>query len=237
MYYHIGTLTYHGERYTFEYSHKSESPRNVHEAIRQGYRLHPAFPNLNKTYESEKLFTTFNRRIPDHTRIGFEEILEELSLSEDADRMDVLRETRGVLSGDPYSFEEPLRLHEDILHSNFYINGMRHNNKLPENWSEFLKPGDQLVPEVDEDNSFDQYAVRIMNTEGLFIGYVPGIYAQAVHSLLKNNENVVLEVKKVRSYYTPQWWVKVKLTATVNFDKKGYEYRTKLNSCIFKDTA
>ncbi|GAA0469565.1 hypothetical protein [Alkalibacillus silvisoli] len=49
FYYQIGTLSYDGEVYTFEYSHKSESPRNVYEALSKGYRLHPAFPDLEKT--------------------------------------------------------------------------------------------------------------------------------------------------------------------------------------------
>ncbi|WP_099159584.1 hypothetical protein [Virgibacillus ndiopensis] len=150
LYYHIGTLNYDGHFYTFEYTFRSESPRTVKEAIHKGYHLHPVFPVLEKTYKSEKLFPAFDRRIPGKSRVGYEKILEEFNLPAYADRMDMLRMTRGMLSQDQYSFEEPLRLNGNQLWSNFYVNGMRHRTELPKNCSELIHEGEPLIPELEE---------------------------------------------------------------------------------------
>ncbi|NIK12444.1 HIRAN domain-containing protein [Alkalibacillus almallahensis] len=234
LYYHVGTLNYDGNRYVFEYSFKSESPRNVYAALEQGYRLHPAFPELTKTYQSTSLFSTFNRRIPDENRIGYVNILEELSLNSNADRMDLLQATRGVLSGDPYSFEEPLRLNENTLTSNFYINGMRHNSALPENWPEHIHIGDSLTAKLEEDNEYDRFAVGIYHETGIFLGYVPGIYAQAIYALIKNNENISIIVKNTRPNYASQWWIQVTFKATIHLNNHDYD---QFNDLIIENIA
>ncbi len=237
LYYHIGTLNYDGEVYTFEYTYRSKSARNVLEAQQNGYSLHPGFPELQKTYQAKELFTAFNRRIPDKSRVGYQQILNEFVLSPDADRMDVLRETRGALAGDPYTFEEPLRLHENNLSSSFYINGMRHLDYLPENWNDFIKEGETLVAELDEDNKYDQYAVKILSENGIDLGYIPGIYAQAVYSLIKQDADLKLTVKQLRPNFSPQWWVRVDLSATIELEYIGSENRYNLDSFIFQETA
>src|SRR5690625_1287601 len=113
IYYQVGTLNYDGEKYTFQYTYHRDTHRKLKEAMRNGYKLHPAFPDLNKIYISSALFASFDRRIPSIDRVDYNYVLNHLNLPLDADRMDILRETRGMLSGDAYSFEEPLRLYED----------------------------------------------------------------------------------------------------------------------------
>lgn len=237
LYYHVGTLNYDGQKYTFEYTFKSNSPRTVTEAIRRGYRLHPAFPLLQKTYQSEELFPAFDRRIPDNTRIGFENILDEFGLPATADRMDILRETRGMLSQDPYSFEEPLRLNGEELRSNFYVNGIRHQGHISENWYDYVREGDSLIPELEEDNKFDSYAVKVMTSSGVHIGYIPGIYAQAVHSLLKQRISVELTVQQLCPQFASQWWVRVRLEATIELENTDERYRHNLEGFIFQESA
>ncbi|GAA0469572.1 hypothetical protein GCM10008935_26790 [Alkalibacillus silvisoli] len=151
--------------------------------------------------------------------------------------MDLLRETRGTLSGDPYSFEEPLRLTGETLYSNFYINGMRHSEGLPTNWDSIINKGDSLVAQLEEGNQFDPFAVKVLTIDDMHVGYIPGIYAQAVHALLKNQEKVKLTVKQVRPNFTPQWWVKVELAATVEMNNPNQYYRKNLDSFIFKEIA
>lgn len=237
LYYHIGTLNYDGKKYTFEYTYRSKSDRNVLEAQQNGYHLHPAFPELRKTYQAKALFPAFNRRIPDVSRIGYQQILDEFSLPTDADRMDVLRETRGALAGDPYTFEEPLRLNGDMLSSNFYINGMRHLDHLTENWKNYIQEGDALIAELEEDNPYDQFAVKILTDNGMHLGYIPGIYAQAVHSLLKQNNHLELTVKQLRPHFAPQWWVRVELSAPIELDHTDREKHYNFDSLIFRESA
>lgn len=236
LYYHVGTLNYNGEEYSFQYTHLSTSPRTVREAMEAGYRLHPAFPELEKTYKSASLFPAFNRRIPDETRVGYQNILDELQLPITADRMDILKETRGALAGDPYTFEEPLRLEGKKISSHFYINGMRHRN-LPPEWSQLVSIGEKLKAEIDQDNPVDKYAVKICTYDDLQLGFVPGIYAQAIYALLKQGKEIDLQISELKPGHAPQWWVQVKLEAFLDFDNNEQEQREYIESFIFQETA
>src|SRR5690625_2576584 len=147
LYFHVGTLTYNGRIYTFEYTHHSQADRKVKDAIDHGYTLHPAFPQLTKKYESEKLFSAFARRIPSKSRIDYQQVLKNLSLPKDADQMDILRATRGMIGNNPYFFDEPLRLIDgNILSNHFYISGMRYRG-ISENWYTSVQKGDELILE------------------------------------------------------------------------------------------
>src|SRR5699024_9502782 len=104
LYYHVGTLNYNGEKYTFQYTYNNDSHRKIKDAMRNGYHLHPAFIELKNEYISSSLFYAFYRQIPSSDRVDYISILKDLGLPIEADRMDILRETRGTLSGDAYSF-------------------------------------------------------------------------------------------------------------------------------------
>lgn len=151
--------------------------------------------------------------------------------------MDVLRETRGALAGDPYTFEEPLRLNGNHLCSNFYINGMRHMNSVPDNWTDIVRIGDRLIPEMDHDNKVDPFAVSIKTQDSLQLGYVPGIYARAVHALLNRGIEFTLMVTHLHPNFSPQWWVRVELSAVIKDLNRDVEESGHLKSLIFRETA
>ncbi|MGM8216465.1 HIRAN domain-containing protein [Bacillaceae bacterium W0354] len=234
LYYHIGTLNYDGSMYRFIYSYHSKSPRKVHDALNNGFHLHPAFPELEKVYQSSTLFEAFDRRIPDKGRVDYQEVLTSLGLPPTADRMDILRETRGMISGDPYSFEEPLRLEDKELITNFYINGMRHQEHLPVNWYDYLTIGEELIPFKDNDNPIDQFAIKIKTKNDMELGYIPGIYAQAVYALLSRGVHVSLKVLDICHHMAPQWWVRVELKSTVDLPEYDNFYDYELEGLIFK---
>ncbi|GAB3063529.1 HIRAN domain-containing protein [Virgibacillus ainsalahensis] len=233
VYYHIGTLGFDGNKYTFQYTYHSDAHRKVKEALRNGYRLHPTFPKLEKEYISTSLFAAFERRIPSIDRVDYDKILDDLGLPFEADRMDILRETRGMLSGDAYSFEEPLRLYDDHLETNFYINGMRHQG-LPKKWPSLLQIGDRLHAIPEDDNEHDPYAVRIVTSGGLQLGYIPGVYAQAVKALLRRGTPLTLTVKDIRSTLAPQWWVYVGLSGELNSNEPSLYNDKELDGLLFR---
>lgn len=209
LYFHVGTLSYDGNIYKFEYTHQSKAERRVHDAIKHGYILHPIFPELEKEYASKKLFSTFARRIPSKNRIDYADVLKELSLPNDADKMDLLRATRGVSGKNPYSFDEPLRLiKENVLFNHFYINGMRHKN-LPENWHTLIQIGEKLKLEPEPNNEFDANAVKILTQNNVHLGYVPGVYAKAINALLERGLTTEIIVTNINLDQAPQNWVKV----------------------------
>src|SRR5690625_6287851 len=93
LYFHIGTLNYDGQSYTFEYTHHSMGSRKIHDAFECGYKLHPAFTELEKKYKSDVLFPAFDRRVPSSDRVNYLEILDDLGLPLEADRMDIDRKS------------------------------------------------------------------------------------------------------------------------------------------------
>lgn len=216
LYYHIGTLSFYKNKYHFSYTYGSQSTRSVHEAIKAGYKLHPAFPKIDYSYESENLFETFNQRVPNASRVGYKDFLEDYGLSANADRMDVLQATRGVIANDPYSFEQPLRLYGEKLISSFYINGMRHFSEIADQWTDLVKEGDKLSLLMDN-NIQDPYAIKVLVNK-VEIGFVPGIYSQALYSLLTRDVKLDITVKKIRPDYSPQWWIEVDFFAEITME-------------------
>ncbi|WP_232329754.1 MULTISPECIES: hypothetical protein [unclassified Sporosarcina] len=78
-YYHIGTLSHYNGVYEFIYTSKSRK-KQLGDALKKGYMIHPAFPDTTKTYRSGKLFPAFDQRIPSIDRKDFNEILSDLGL-------------------------------------------------------------------------------------------------------------------------------------------------------------
>lgn len=209
LYFHVGTLTYDGFEYIFEYTYQSQAERKVMDAIQYGYNLHPAFPVLNETYKSTKLFSAFARRIPSENRLDYKEVLKRLSLPKDADSMDLLKATRGMIGGNPYFFDEPLRLDKDnILSTSFYVSGMRYQD-LSEDWYYNIRQGEVLKLTPDDGNPFDSNAVQILTNDEKRLGYVPGIFSKAIKALLEREVEMKLVVEKINPTYAAQWWVQV----------------------------
>lgn len=231
LYYHIGTLNFDGVQYLFTYTHHNDSHRTVREAMRNGYFLHPSFPKIDQTYKSQTLFPAFDRRIPSPQREDFKKILEDLGLTIQSDKMDILRVTRGKLSGDTYSFEQPLRLHDKIIRLDFHIKGMRHRN-LPENWDSLVKKGDHLRLSLEPTNPFDPKAVRIETASGIHLGYVPGFYTEAINSLLNYNTKPTLIIKDIRPESSPQWWVQTEFTCDISMHDNQFIQKVNLSGII-----
>lgn len=141
LYFHVGKLINYDSEYIFEYTHhNSLANRRLHDAINHGFYAYPRFPDLYKKYKSKELFPIFNRRIPSPNRSDYNYILGELSLPKSADKVDLLKATRGAPAGDPYLFGEPLGLDDKgVLNNHFYINGMRYVEDLPVNCFEKYK--------------------------------------------------------------------------------------------------
>lgn len=234
LYYHIGTLYYNGNQYTFEYTHHEGGHRKVGEAMRNGYRLLPAFPHLETVYTSDTLFAAFDRRIPSSDRVDFKEILQNLGLPAQADRMDILLETRGMLAGDSYSFQQPIRLSENRhLTTSFYINGMRHQ-QLPSNWSLLIQKAKNLKFIADNENSNDPYAVRIETGKGMMLGFVPAVYAPAIKSLLDHNLEFKISINDIRPDSAPQWWVSLSIEADLQESQVDFVNKTQLNGLVLQ---
>ncbi|MBP1971502.1 hypothetical protein J2Z83_003653 [Virgibacillus natechei] len=209
LFYHIGTLSYYNGYYEFVYTNQEQGYRKLKDALENGYMLHPAFPDKEKTYVSKKLFPTFDHRLPSADRLDFKAILLDLGLDENASKMDVLKQTRGRLANDSYSFEQPLRHTGDgKLHSNFFIHGMRYQN-LPEDWSSLLTLNEKLKLKQEPLNEYDSNAVAVYKYNEEKIGYIPAFYSKAIFSLMEEGAVPIATVTYINEKSTPHWWLKV----------------------------
>lgn len=191
------------------------------DALEHGYMIHPAFPDTTKIYRSDNLFPAFDRRIPSADREDFKEILADLGLDENADKMDILRATRGRLASDTYSFEQPLRLSENnVLRSTFFIHGMRHQ-KLPIDWPSWIEERCVLNLVQESDNEYDPYAVAIYTKDDTKLGYIPIFYSNAVYSLIDNGLSPVVRVVNVNEKSHPHWWVKVEFECEIPLEQEA----------------
>lgn len=207
-YYHVGTLSYYNGLYKFSYT-SMDGKKELGEALKNGYMIHPAFPDTTKPYYSKKLFTAFNRRIPSSDRKDFHEILNDLGLDKDANKMAILRATRGRLASDTYSFEQPLNLDgNNHLRSSFFIHGMRHQ-ELPEDWSTWLNDKNSLELVQEPENEVDPLAIAVYAKNGKRIGYIPAFYSNDIFSLIDNGLTPTIQVLHVNEKSHPHWWIQV----------------------------
>lgn len=213
-YYHIGTLSYYNGLYNFSYT-SMDDKKGLGEALKNGYMIHPTFPDITKPYYSKKLFSAFDRRIPSSDRKDFHEILKDLGLDENASKMAILRATRGRLAGDTYSFEQPLNLGNDHhLRSNFFIHGMRHQ-ELPDDWSTWIEGQNSLELVQEPENEVDPFAVAIYTKDGKRIGYIPTFYSNDIFSLIEKGLSPTLRVVYLNEKSHPHWWIQVEFDCKI----------------------
>ena len=185
----VGELSKNGNfqfRYNFE---------NVKIAMDDGFSLLIAFPEVDKTYENDRLFPTFAARIPPKNRIDIDEILKVYDMDE-YDAFELLKKSGGRLPIDNLEFIDPI-FYEDLneykgktIERIFQLAGPRYyigcnNGEDCENSLE-IKKGDKLRLLIESDNEFDEYAVKVFKDEN-HIGYIPKSYSYALCNIIKDN--------------------------------------------------
>jgi len=182
QWYHIGYLILKDSgMYVFKYD-ETEKHRGLKEALLNGYRLHPTFPEIGKEYESKFLFSAFLRRLPDRNRKDYAPIFTELGITQDSSDFDLLTITGGKLNSDSYEFVKPIQFNDNEFSLEFYLRGWRHYNDS----SDALVNGDELRLEVDADNQHDPNAVKVVKNETKVIGFVPAFYSEFLREVIEN---------------------------------------------------
>lgn len=176
----IGTLK-KNEKYEFQYS------QDIKKCQEKGFDLLVSFPDINKKYVSENLFPEFLSRIPGPNRIDIKDILEKYKL-ESYNAFELLKRSGAKTSLDTLEFIDPiLNLKEKNITREFYIAGTSHC--CTKNNEEKIKIGDQVTFELEPDNKFDPYAIKMM-INNIFVGYMPNYYTKIVSKYLtQKNSN------------------------------------------------
>lgn len=188
--YIVGQLSKNGQ-YEFCYSNE------VNEALEAGFKPLVPFDDVNKTYYSDTLFSTFSSRLPDKKRRDIQQILEKYGLQE-YNAYELLKASGARLPIDSIHFVDPILDISTAFSCDFYMAGARHylacDGKDCLLVTE-LDRGDQLFLRKEPDNKQDAYAVEIVTGDDKRVGYIPRYYSQAITRLLDEKREIVCHVK------------------------------------------
>ena len=146
------------------YQFKIYKIQDIDRAIKKGFELLIAFPNLKDIYQSKEIFPAFSSRLPDRRRKDIKEILDKYKLDR-YDAFELLKKSGGKLPTDSLEFIDPIFLDESNIEREFYMAGVRHYDFCKKENSDSYKKlsiNEALVLKKDSSNNFDQYAIRIM---------------------------------------------------------------------------
>lgn len=98
--YVVGKLSKNG-KYEFEYEFE------IKDALKQGFKPLISLDDVQKKYESERLFTSFSSRVPDRRRKDIGKILSKYGLNEYSE-YELLKKSGGRLPIDDLEFIDPI---------------------------------------------------------------------------------------------------------------------------------
>lgn len=182
-----------GLNYKFVYNQEI-----VSQAQKDGFKPFVGFKDLDKEYSSNKLFSIFERRLPNQSRNVFKKFINDYSLeTSDVVTWEYLKITKGRTATDNLSFLEPVYIIGDNLIYTGEVAGWsftRQNNHD-------LKVNDQLVLQVEENNREDNTAVEIINPENANtrVGYIQKPFNKVFFSLLKKGYSFNCYIKSIDS--------------------------------------
>ena len=190
--YIIGQLTKNGQ-YEFQYD------KEVYSAIDDGFKPLLCFPDLNKVYKDDRLFTVFTSRLPDKKRKNIQVILDKYGLDKYDDYM-LLKRSGARLPIDSLEFIDPiLSLDKDVTRI-FYMAGVRHyldcDGKDCAQAIEVTR-GDEGFLRKEPDNNYAQNAVQFLDISGNVLGYIPRYYSKGITELLKQGKKIVCHIYNV----------------------------------------
>lgn len=193
--YIIGELSKNGQ-YEFSYGYE------IKEAIEKGFEPLISFENINEIYKSDTLFPTFTSRLPDRKRRGLQKVLSKYGLKE-YDAYKLLKRSGARLPIDNIEFIDPIpgKMDENIKRI-FNIAGIRHHINCEGDSCEKtinLEVNDKLRLELDSENVYDEYAIKIVDSKSNTLGYIPRYYSKDLSNYLKEEINYkcfILEFNK-----------------------------------------
>ncbi|ASA21976.1 HIRAN domain-containing protein [Paenibacillus donghaensis] len=189
--YAVGQLLKVEGRYIFQYNKKV-----VNEAASEGFSLFVGFSDIDVAYESDKLFSIFERRIPDENRSDFKRFLEAFKdeLTDDL-QWDYLRYMKGNLATDSISFITPVIFEKEtgLLYLVCEIAGwsITKNNLID------YEVDKEIEMVIDNNNPKDKEAIELFYHDKdtrMTIGYVPKPFNELFYRFIKNGLPIVTKI-------------------------------------------
>lgn len=188
--YVVGQLTHNG-KYEFSYGFEVEA------AISKGFNHLIPFDDIHKRYKSDLLFPVFSSRLPDKKRKGIKDILLKYGLNEYDDYL-LLKRSGAQLPIDNLKFIDPLLDKEsEEISRTFDLAGVRHYLGCEgyECYNSIgLEQGEELELIQENDNPYDNNAIKVITKEGILIGYIPRYYNNELRELLNKGYKYICKV-------------------------------------------
>ncbi|MEC0131515.1 HIRAN domain-containing protein [Paenibacillus odorifer] len=189
--YAVGQLSKVEGKYIFQYNKKV-----VDEAENEGFSLFVGFSDIDVVYESDKLFSIFERRIPDKNRSDFKKFMEAFKddLSDDL-QWDYLRYMKGNLATDTISFISPVILEKEsgFLYLVCEIAGwsITRNNLID------YEVNKEIEMVIDNNNPKDKEAIELFYHDKdtrMTIGFVPKPFNELFYRLMKKDFKIITKI-------------------------------------------
>ncbi|MCL6663369.1 HIRAN domain-containing protein [Paenibacillus amylolyticus] len=181
--YAVATLELLEDQYRFKYNKEV-----FEEAKKEGFSPFVGLSKVDQTYNSDKLFSIFDRRIPNKERTVFRKFMEEHNLDPSKNiEWNYLSITKGTLATDSISFVVPAIYfnEKETLFLACEVAGWSFNENLVGEFD--LK--DKIGVVVEDDNVFDAEAISLVLTDksNLKLGYIPRPYNKLFNRIIKKN--------------------------------------------------
>ena len=132
------------------------------------------FPNLEKRYDSPRLFPLFQNRVINRARPDLAEYLSYLDLGEGADPIEILSASGGSRVTDAYEVFPKLEKDEDgSFVCRFLLQGWRHVNETAQKRIKHLDAGEQLYVTLELTTPETGFVVQIQTVDYHMIGWAP----------------------------------------------------------------
>lgn len=171
----VGVLEEDGQTYTYRFRYLKRA------AEAEDFRPFLGFPDLGRSYTSNRLFPLFAQRVMDARRPDYEGYLDSLGLSGRPGPMEILARSGGKRVGDMIQlFPEPQTGENGATSCLFLVHGIRH---IPgaEDRVERLNRGDVLHLLDEPSNPKNPRAILVTADGGDRIGWVPDLLLDYVH--------------------------------------------------------
>ncbi len=171
--YPIGRLETVPDRRLYRFRYTQGARRAQQES---GFAPLMAFPNIDRIYEDDELFSLFQNRLLSPRRSDYPAFLERMAMTpEGADPMDVLALSEGMRQTDHLQVFPPIQTDDQgYFQSRFFLHGWRHANPVAQERLQQLRQGEALRVAIEINHSVASMAVQLQSSDDLMVmGWAP----------------------------------------------------------------
>lgn len=179
--------------YNFRYNEEIVSQANI-----EGFVPFIGLNDLKKEYTSDKLFSVFERRLPNQNRNIFKKIIKTYNLqNSEAVTWEYLKITKGRVATDNLSFLEPVYIHNDKLTYKGEIAGWSYTKEYNN-----IKINSKVMLRNDELNPKDNEAVEVVDSQNgnVRVGYIQKPFNKIFYRILKKNHYLTGRIDSIHPF-------------------------------------